>query len=638
MADLAVWQRTIVDEEGNVVPGADVEVRREEDGSLATLYADRAGETPLANPLAADMSGFVRFFAQGDAYTITAVGAGSTRTWRFDPTGRLKEFDRISDALAVDDGADTAEARSLLGTFSTVADVQSRHIPAVLESIRTEGRDAPGDGRGGLYARVASEPDHLGKVQSGDGAWWELVPEGRVKGSTYGLTPENATEELARFLELYDETLVDIDITLPTSGTIEVEPRAGASILFEGRLLETGIPNDPKLRFSGSVDVTISGLTYQGNESFGTWDLTERPRIELVGMERATVSASRFSGLSSCLMFDNCERSRVIDSFFEFDLHEPIDEVGNEDRLSAAISFNGGRNNSVVGGYITKFGNGIVQVGSGEGLTIDRVVMSTLVDNGVYVSSGDFCSVSNCHIINVVDGSSIKMRGKNNVCRGNRIEGGTGTSITMTGQGLVDSDGYNGWGLVVEGNTFLNVQAACRFDPRPDTNGVDGHIKGGVFANNTIIGASDGDVALRLAACDSMVVTGNVFHDIAGMANSPFLLVGNAGRISRGNVISGNVFTRCEGEVLRFTYCEDSVISNNVVEDSMSPSDIQIEFRYAKKCIINGNRVEKKIRLNTTFTCVGNVAMGNLTGGTDPTVIVGDDTANHFVNNFSHEA
>src|SRR5690606_2191432 len=170
---------TIVDEEGNVIPGAEVEVRREEDGSLATLYADRAGETPLANPLAADMSGFVRFFAQGDAYTITAVGAGSTRTWRFDPTGRLQEFDRVSEALNADGGADIVSARANLGTFSTVADVQNSHIPPVLDSIRTEGYYAPGDGGGALYKRVGSEPSHNSKVQSADGSWWEpVVPFG----------------------------------------------------------------------------------------------------------------------------------------------------------------------------------------------------------------------------------------------------------------------------------------------------------------------------------------------------------------------------------------------------------------------------------------------------------------------------
>lgn len=192
MADLAVWQRTIVDEEGNVIPGAEIEVRREEDDSLATLYADRAGETPLANPLAADMSGFVRFFAQGDAYTITAVGAGSTRTWRFDPTGRLQEFDKVIAEIVSDDGGEQAairdklgavarssnlsdltnlkDARSNLGEFATVADVENANIPPVLESIRTNGYYTPGDGPVLNLVRGSNTP---GAIQSADGQWWE---------------------------------------------------------------------------------------------------------------------------------------------------------------------------------------------------------------------------------------------------------------------------------------------------------------------------------------------------------------------------------------------------------------------------------------------------------------------------------
>ncbi|MGF1446471.1 MAG: hypothetical protein ACFBRM_09760 [Pikeienuella sp.] len=54
-------------------------------------------------------------------------------------------------------------------------------------SLRTSGYAVAGDGGGGLYARVASEPDHAGKVQSADGAWWALIPEmGRVNVLQFG--------------------------------------------------------------------------------------------------------------------------------------------------------------------------------------------------------------------------------------------------------------------------------------------------------------------------------------------------------------------------------------------------------------------------------------------------------------------
>lgn len=41
--------------------------------------------------------------------------------------------------------------------------------------IRTSGYSVIGDGGEALYKRVASEPAHTGKVQSADGAWWELA-------------------------------------------------------------------------------------------------------------------------------------------------------------------------------------------------------------------------------------------------------------------------------------------------------------------------------------------------------------------------------------------------------------------------------------------------------------------------------
>lgn len=47
-------------------------------------------------------------------------------------------------------------------------------VPAPLLFLRTAGYYASGDGGGALYKRVVSEPAHAGKVQSADGAWWEI--------------------------------------------------------------------------------------------------------------------------------------------------------------------------------------------------------------------------------------------------------------------------------------------------------------------------------------------------------------------------------------------------------------------------------------------------------------------------------
>jgi hypothetical protein len=91
---LGRWQATIVDEAGNVLPGAQVTVRREVAGApFALVYSDRDGVTPIGNPFAADGEGFAAFHVAGGAYRITVTKAGFTRTWRYVAIGTAAEFD-----------------------------------------------------------------------------------------------------------------------------------------------------------------------------------------------------------------------------------------------------------------------------------------------------------------------------------------------------------------------------------------------------------------------------------------------------------------------------------------------------------------------------------------------------------------
>lgn len=59
----------------------------------------------------------------------------------------------------------------------TLAEIPTIDISIEIDSFRTTGYAAHGDGGEGFYVRAASEPAHAGKVQSNDGAWWRLVPE-----------------------------------------------------------------------------------------------------------------------------------------------------------------------------------------------------------------------------------------------------------------------------------------------------------------------------------------------------------------------------------------------------------------------------------------------------------------------------
>lgn len=90
---LACWQRNIVNNQGDVQPGALVTVTLE-GGGLATLYDNRAGTgMPIANPVTADSNGFVQFFSASGAYRIEATKGAFNITWRYVPMGTAAEFD-----------------------------------------------------------------------------------------------------------------------------------------------------------------------------------------------------------------------------------------------------------------------------------------------------------------------------------------------------------------------------------------------------------------------------------------------------------------------------------------------------------------------------------------------------------------
>jgi hypothetical protein len=94
MAIYGRWQATIVNEAGDIQPGALVEVRSETAGfPLAIIYSDRAGTTPINNPATADSNGYVFFHVAGGAYKIVASYTDGSRTWRYVPIGTAGETD-----------------------------------------------------------------------------------------------------------------------------------------------------------------------------------------------------------------------------------------------------------------------------------------------------------------------------------------------------------------------------------------------------------------------------------------------------------------------------------------------------------------------------------------------------------------
>ncbi len=85
---MAAWQATIVDELGNMVPNAAITVLRELPGlPPAACFSDKNAGGPLGSTFNADAEGFVRFYAAGGFYRITATSGEFSREWRDVPIG-----------------------------------------------------------------------------------------------------------------------------------------------------------------------------------------------------------------------------------------------------------------------------------------------------------------------------------------------------------------------------------------------------------------------------------------------------------------------------------------------------------------------------------------------------------------------
>lgn len=80
--------------------------------------------------------------------------------------------------------------------FDTRDAVAQADVDPTIPYLRTAGFSTVGDGGHGTYVRAASEPAHAGKVQSADGAWWELQAEhGAYSVHQFGAKGDGTTDD-----------------------------------------------------------------------------------------------------------------------------------------------------------------------------------------------------------------------------------------------------------------------------------------------------------------------------------------------------------------------------------------------------------------------------------------------------------
>lgn len=137
-----------------VAAGADVEVRREDTGALASIYADRDSVTPLSNPFNADSDGRFTFYAAGlaDGYRVKVTADGEEHTLRYVPIGS---------AQYLDGPLDITDASQIV--FTPAGAIAATDVQAAIEELDSEKVDSA--------SLLASEgADLVGFIASGAGA------------------------------------------------------------------------------------------------------------------------------------------------------------------------------------------------------------------------------------------------------------------------------------------------------------------------------------------------------------------------------------------------------------------------------------------------------------------------------------
>lgn len=160
------------------------------------------------------------------------------------------------------------------------------NVGAAIQSIQTNGYSTPGDGGGARYKRVDTEPAHEGKVQSADGAWWELA-EPVVSVLMLGAKGDG-TDDTA---PINDATAIGWPVYFPKppvkyaiSGPLVL---ASGSTLYadEKVLIETSAATI--ISANGLDDVSLRNLVFRGAHNGTSYHvtLTDCERWKFAGVE-----------------------------------------------------------------------------------------------------------------------------------------------------------------------------------------------------------------------------------------------------------------------------------------------------------------------------------------------------------------
>lgn len=258
--------------------------------------------------LCIDTGSALRLLSYGDAEAVLAAAEAAA--------------DRAEAAAT----AAEAAAGGLLSNFGSRAEVVLTNIPVLVTFLRTAGYNSPGDGGGALYKRISTEPVHAGKIQSADGAWWELseaVPDVKMFGARgNGAANDSPAFQAAYdFMKLKDGGAVKVTATPSYYRLIETvvfDNTTNFHLMGVGKPLIQDMATDGSNTFNigngthSQFQTLLSDLKIWGPENPQNGDCLHASYAGSLRLERVNVFRHKGLGINA----DNCWTIGAIDCHF----------------------------------------------------------------------------------------------------------------------------------------------------------------------------------------------------------------------------------------------------------------------------------------------------------------------------------
>lgn len=381
------------------------------------------------------------------------------------------------------------------------------------------------------------------------------------------------------------------------------------------RFVEASVFTLPILTGTNASGSTVDGFHVVGAEtlaSFGTpVAISNRIAVKMVTSTGVTVSNITVTGKSLGVMLDTCDYSKVL-GLDVVGLATSGQTVGIN--YNTAVFVRGGAYNDVAHVSARTIGSAVLAGNSTVALDVNAVVGMNTFDNGIYISSGNYCTVRGCRIVMTspgTGGTAIKCRGTANSIIGN-VADGTTLGFTLTGlDSVTDAFGDAGHGSRVIGNYGANLlYDGIRLEADVSRFLRNCVISGNVLENVGTTGSST-VAGIQIAGGNGHVITGNNIRGVVSTLGGIFV-AGVTGTHATGHIITNNIISGCAGDGIRTNYVDKSTISNNRIAicglngiRHFDGSNCEIRHNTATDSITSiGLRVE---------TGTGNVVVGNRT-------------------------